>query len=261
MDYERIQAFVEKHITKLGSLLMVLAVAAAIAGALFQPVQQALTNSRVFEVFIIGLLIEITTRLIQLKEVTPGIQIAENQRIAMPDLVRHVRETRPATVQLFEFSSLSIRDLLAACFDSGARVQLLLHDPYRDCINELQRQVIEAQILTLESGSLGDTSKLELRFYVAPAALRGRRLGTVLNVGWYSYFHRQDGTPDLLGSQNAMITVDARSFSQLADFFDKRFKVAWAEAFTLDQMLAASPAQSASLMTSLTQLRQTPSLP
>jgi glycerophosphoryl diester phosphodiesterase len=261
MNYARIRAFIDKHITKLGSFLIVAVAAAAVTGAIFQPVQDLLTSSRVFEVLIIGLLLEITMRLVELKETAPGIEVAENQRSAMPDLVRHVRETRPPTVQLFEFSSLSIRDLLASIMDSGATAQMLMHDPYQGCINELQRKVIESQILTLESGSLGDTARLELRFYSTPAALRGRRLGTVLNVGWYTYFQRSDGTPDLLGSQNAMITVDARSFAQLADYFDQQFRTAWATALTLDRMLAASPVESAPLLASLTQLRQGPAMP
>src|ERR1039457_2291188 len=204
MAYERVRAFIDRHVTRLGSFLIVAVVAAAIAGAVFQPVQNLLTGSRAFEVLIIGLLLEITTRLVELKGAPPGIEVYENQRAAMPDLVRHIRETRPSAVQMFEHSTLASRDLLASVFDSGARVHLLLHDPYQGCINDLQCRAIEAQVLTLESGSLGDTSKLDLRFYSTPASLRGRRIGTILNVGWFTYFRRVDGTPDLLGSQNAM---------------------------------------------------------
>lgn len=261
MAYERIRGFVDRYINRLGSVLIVLVVAAAVVGNFIGPVQDFLTASRVFEVVIIALLLEAISRLVELKGAGPGVEISENQRAAMPDLVRHVRETRPASVQLFEFSSLSIRDLLASVLDSGARVQLLLHDPYQGMINDLQRKVIESQVLTLESGSLGDISNLEIRFYTTPASLRGRKLGTLLNVGWYTYFRRADGTPDLLGSQNAMITVDARTYSQLADYFDQQFQAAWASALTLDQMLAAAAPESASLAESLTQLRQVPVMP
>ena len=261
MSYERIRNFVDRYVNRLGSLLILLVVAAAVLGNFIGPIQDFLTASRVFEVVIIALLLEVVSRLVELKGAGPGVEVSENQRAAMPDLVRHVREARPASVQLFEVSSLSIRDLLASVLDSGAQVQLLLHDPYQGAVNDLQRKVIESQVLTLESGSLGDTSKLEIRFYSIPAALRGRRLGTMLNVGWYTYFRRADGTPDLLGSQNAMITVDARTYSQLADYFDKQFQATWASALTLDQMLAASAPESASLAESLTQIRQVPALP
>ena len=256
MSYERVRAFIDRYIGRIGSFLIVVVVAAAVAGEVFQPVQDFLTSSRVLDVLIIGLLLEIVSRLVELRAAGTGFEVAENQRSAMPDLVKHVRETRPPSVQLFEFSSLSIRDLLASVLDCSAQVQLLLHDPYQGNINDLQRKVIESQILTLESGSLGDTTRLEIRFYSTPASLRGRRLGTLLNVGWYTYFRRADGTPDLLGSQNAMITVDTRTFSQLAEYFTREFTAAWATALTLEQMLAASPAASADLADSLAQMRQ-----
>lgn len=243
---EIIRQAIDRHIGRLASLLLLAAVSLTVVGAFIQPVQDFMMQKRVFEVLILALLLDVVTRLAEIRQKST-IEFYVDQAALMPELLSRIRQKRPKKAKLLENSSVSIRDLISCLTSVEAEVQILLHDPFRNCVNTIQRNVTVAQIETIANGALGPTDRVEIRFYSAPAAVRGRRIGDLINLGWYSYFHRANGTVDLFGSQNPMILAEAQDVPELAAYFDATFERLWPHALSVAEMLEYSSREAKSL--------------
>jgi len=226
--YEQVRQFVDKYAVRLGSILILLCVAAAVASVRFESLENILIRQRVYEILIIALLLDVTWRLVDLQSVPP-LRLMKDQSEAMPVLLQHVKEKQPKTVKMFEYSTNTIGDLLREVRANQAEIKLLAFDPDASPISDLQERLIRQGLDLLDSLILQDYSKVEIRLYSTPASLRGRRIGNLLNVGWYTYFYHE-GAPDLVGAQNPMILIDAVNTSEgaaLADMFERAFDEAW----------------------------------
>jgi hypothetical protein len=228
--YESVRQFVDKYAVRLGSILILVCVVAAVASIWVDPLETVLTKQRVFEVLIIALLLDIIWRFVDLQSVPP-LRLMKNQGEAMPVLIQHVREKQPKTVKMFEYSTSTIGDLLRALRDNHVEIKLLVFDPDASPISDLQEGLIRQRLDLLNTLILKDYPKVEIRLYSTPASLRGRLIGTLLNVGWYTYYYHE-GAPDLVGDENPMLLIDAANTSEgvaLADMFEKAFDEAWKE--------------------------------
>lgn len=235
---ERVRDAIDRYSARITAVSLLAAVAITVVGSFIQPVQEFVMQKHVFEVFILALLLEVVSRLAELRQ-AKKVQFHPDQDSSMRELLARVREQRPRQAKLLENSTISIRELISCLASTGTETKVLMHDPYRNCVSDIQRGVTELQIITLAQGSLGGTRDLQLRFYSAPAAVRGRHIGSLINIGWYNYFY-PDGKLDLLGSQNPMILADVGEVPELAAFFDSAFDKLWDNSLSLAQMVAHS---------------------
>jgi len=228
--YEKVRQFLDKNIVRIASIIILLAVGAAVAAAFFQPLQDFLVGKRIYEVLIVALLLDVITRLVHLQSVPP-LRLMQDQGEAMPVLIQHIKEKRPETAKLFEYSTFTIGDLLRELKYRQVKIQLLVFDPNESPISDLQERTIRTQLEQLRIHTLQDYPKVEIRLYSTPASLRGRRLGNLLNLGWYTYYYdHAEGTPQLTGNTNPMLLIDAANTTEgaaLADMFDRAFEQAW----------------------------------
>jgi|SRR5215216_3012605 len=237
--YEKVRQFLDNHIVRIGSIVVLVAVGAAVAGAFIQPLQGFLVDQRVYEVLIVALLIDIITRLADLQSVPP-LRLMKNQSESMPVLIQHIREKQPKTVKMFEYSTYTIGDLLRELVDKQIEIKLLIFNPFNEenpPISDLQSRQIKHQLDVLEKRILQNYPKVEIRLYSTPASLRGRRFGNLLNLGWYTYSHKE-GVPDITGGENPMLLIDAATTTEgaaLAEMFDWAFDEAWQNGIPLDE--------------------------
>src|SRR5215203_6410896 len=220
--YEKVRHFLDTYIVRIGSSIIILAVGAAIAAAFIPPLENFLVSQRVYEVLIIALLVDITIRLVDMRDVPP-LQITKDQSEAIPVLIQHIRKKRPETVKMFEYSTYTIGELLKELREQQVQIKLLIFDPDGSPISDQQEAIIRNQLRLLKTHILRDYSKVEIRMYSTPASLRGRRFGNLLNVGWYTYFHHEGGI-DLEGGGNPMLLIDAANTTEgsaLADMFEQ----------------------------------------
>lgn len=180
------------------------------------------------------------------------VEVYDNQSSAETDTLNLIKKEK---VRLIEYSSQTIRPILAKLKEVEAEVELLISNPNYSITNDNERQLhspkpgnsdfqkekrICPAVGYLQKYTLGDYDKVKIKCYRVPGSLRARSFGNRwTQVGWYTYDAREDpevfGSPQIWGDQNPVITVStSRPEGQiLRTMFDTVFEGMWNESLPL----------------------------
>ncbi|WP_141746654.1 hypothetical protein [Streptomyces sp. LUP30] len=162
------------------------------------------------------------------------IKSLENQDAIKTRLEQYIREARPDSAVLLEYSSYTVHSILKELRDTDCAIRLLLSHP-DEAVTEMQRKRVTSCVQNLRDVEFNSHPRLEVRFYHTPPTLRGRKIGDYVIVGWYTY--RDDhikelDDPDQIavwGHDNPVVAADARTEQgrMLASWFETQFEQLW----------------------------------
>lgn len=177
-----------------------------------------LVKNNLFGLIIIGLMVQVVALLDELirgRNIESGINRDQNEDLEK--LRAYVRDRRPEKADLLEYSSFMVTTLLEDLRKRGVAIRLLICDPDH-AINDWQTRRIRGCISTLCDFTFHDYAKATVRCYQIPASLRGRRIGDLLNVGWYYYGH------EFYGVQGSATMMTANTDSPEGGFLRAQFE-------------------------------------
>jgi hypothetical protein len=184
-----------------------------------------LVRNNIFGLILIGLIVQVLALLDELirgRNIDSGI--GRDQSQDLDKLRDYVREHRPETADLIEYSSFMVTSLLEDLMRKQVEIRLLICDPDH-AVNEWQSRRIRGCISTLCDFTFAGYSKATVRCYQIPASVRGRHIDDLLNIGWYFYGHEVYGVQGTA----TMITVNTESSEGilLQTLFTEAFDVLW----------------------------------
>jgi hypothetical protein len=169
-----------------------------------------------------------------------GIRAFRNDDEAMPHLRDYVVATRPRAALLLEYSGFGAMPLLTKLGDEGSTksVRLLVAHPDA-AISDYQRDYRLAEALrTLAYRIPIERARdigLEVRCYKESASVRGRLVGDLVILGWYSFDDRglaQPGQNQISGGSNALVSsiVHDSVGQRLGELYSRVFENLWTAA-------------------------------
>lgn len=175
----------------------------------------------------------------------PGLWAFATQNDVERQVIEYIRIERPRRATMLEFSTATTGPILRALRDVDASIYLLTANPERvSGWHEARMRRALADLLHIDFNGY---DKLRLRLYSVPPALRGRRVGELVVLGWYT--HRDNKRIDVFdpasvevwGHDNAVI-VGRNSEADgevLASWFSREFERLWRHRSTLDESTSA----------------------
>lgn len=171
----------------------------------------------------------------------PGIWAFATQNDIEQQTIEYIRRERPQRATMLEFSTATTGSILRALRDVDASIYLLAANPERvSGWHESRMRSALNELVNIDFEAYG---KLRLRLYSVPPALRGRRIGELVILGWYT--HRDNkrldsfdpASVEVWGHDNAII---AGRYSEidggvLGVWFSREFERLWAHRSTLDE--------------------------
>jgi len=177
-----------------------------------------------------------------LRSLAPGLSVFATQKDIEALIVDYIHETRPQSAVMLELSTATIGPILRALRDSGARIRLLAANPERSSYG-WQRARINKSLIDLLRIDFRDYDALSIRLYSVPPSLRGRNIGELITVGWYT--HRDNKRLEILdpasnevwGHDN--IVVAGRSSEEhgamVSKWFHREFERLWLHRSTREE--------------------------
>lgn len=164
-----------------------------------------------------------------------NIRINKDQTEANTELIAHVRKNNPAEAYLLEYSATTVKDLLGELRKGRTKIFLLLKNP-ATAIDTFQKERICASIKDLALATSPDYENIAIKCYDENASLRGRKLGEVINIGWYTY--ERTGSTQIWGHNNPLITllVDRKEGQFIDAMFKRVFENLWLRASDLQKI-------------------------
>ena len=168
-----------------------------------------------------------------------GLTAHATQQDVLGAMVDHVRSSRPPKADLLELSSSTVKPLMLALRDAGTRVRLLVANPEKAAA-EWQKARIRGTLAELLMSDFVGNDALRVGLYSVQPSIRGRRLGEMVVVGWYT--HRDNrrldafdpASAEVWGHDNAVVAgwrAD-RSGDVLAAWFQREFDRLWSHRLT-----------------------------
>jgi hypothetical protein len=177
---------------------------------------------------------------------TSGLSAIATQRDIEDSVIEYIREMRPQSAAMLELSTSTEGPILRALRDVGAHIRLLVANPDR-FFSDWQGPRIRRSLHDLVRTDFHDYDALSLRLYGAPPSLRGRRIGEIITVGWFT--HRDNKRLDLFdpandevwGHDNAVVVggTAESSGATLSLWFEREFERLWSHRSTRDQTESA----------------------
>ena len=175
-----------------------------------------------------------------------GLSAFATQRDIESSVIEYIREVRPRSAAMLELSTSTEGPILRALRDVGAHIQLLAANPDR-FPSGWQETRVRSSLCDLLRFDFHGYDALSLRLYSAPPSLRGRRIGELITVGWFT--HRDNKRLDLFepandeiwGHDNAVVIgrTAERSGALLSVWFEREFERLWSHRSTCDQSESA----------------------
>lgn len=164
-----------------------------------------------------------------------------SQRETETDTISYIRMHRPPRADLLELSTATTLPILRALRDVGAEVRLLVANPTAVLSTPFMKERIHRSLSELRN-EFGQDRTVNLRAYDVPPALRGRTIGSLVAVGWYTYRDNKrldgvdGGTTEVWGHDNAMVVGETSdpSGAILAGWFGREFDRLWGHRLTKD---------------------------
>jgi hypothetical protein len=177
---------------------------------------------------------------------TSGLSAFATQQDIENSVIEYIKQVRPQSAAMLELSTSTEAPILRALRDVGAHIRLLVANPER-FFSEWQGPRIRRSLRDLLSNDFHDYDALSLRLFSAPPSLRGRRIGEVITVGWFT--HRDNKRLDLddpandeiWGHDNAVVTGGTAEGSGaiISVWFEREFERLWSHRSTCDQTESA----------------------
>ena len=175
----------------------------------------------------------------------PGIRAFATQNDIEQEAIEYIRRERPQRATMLEFSTATTGSILRALRDVDASIYLLAANP--DKVSGWHQSRMRHALSDLLNIDFSSYDKLRLRLYNVPAALRGRRIGELVILGWYT--HRDNkrldsfdpASVEVWGHDNAIVAgrYGEADGAVLANWFAREFERLWTHRSTLDELISA----------------------
>lgn len=144
---------------------------------------------------------------------------------------KHIDEKYPSSADLIELSAVTVREILQALRSKNCQIRLLVQNP-NYAINNEQKERIDGEIRNICSIEFADYQSIEVKLYARPGAIRGRLIGDLINVGWYTYSGDHIG---IRGHDNPLVSalVDSPEGKKLKEMFGRAFMWLWEDKGTI----------------------------
>lgn len=174
----------------------------------------------------------------------PGIRAFATQNDIEQEAIEYIRRERPQRATMLEFSTATTGSILRALRDVDASIYLLAANP--DRVSGWHQSRMRHALSDLLNIDFSSYDKLRLRLYNVPAALRGRRIGELVILGWYT--HRDNkrldsfdpASVEVWGHDNAIVAgrYAEADGAVLANWFSREFERLWTQRSTLDEIIS-----------------------
>ena len=157
------------------------------------------------------------------------------------EIIEYIRREKPRRAKMLEFSTATTGSILRALREVDANIYLLAANPAR--VSGWHQARMRHALADLLQIDLQGYDKLRLRLYGVPPSLRGRHIGTMIILGWYT--HRDNtrievfdpASVEVWGHDNAIVVGrrDEPHGEVLASWFSREFDRLWRHRSTLDE--------------------------
>jgi hypothetical protein len=171
----------------------------------------------------------------------PGIWALARQSDVEQQTIEYIRRERPERATMLEFSTATTGPVLRALRDINASIYLLAANPER--VSGWHASRMRRALHDLLVTDFDGCDNLKLRLYSVPPSLRGRRIGELVILGWYT--HRDNKRLDLFdpastevwGHDNAIVAgrYSDSDGAILGSWFSREFERLWTHRSTLDE--------------------------
>ena len=175
----------------------------------------------------------------------PGIWAFATQNDVESQVIEYIRSEQPRRATMLEFSTATTGPILRALREVGAIVHLLAANPER--VQGWHQARMRSALIDLLHIDLKEYEDLSMRLYSVPPAVRGRRIGDLVILGWYT--HRDNKRIDALdpasvevwGHDNAVVAGRSTEpdGALLSTWFAREFDRLWTHRSTLDEATSA----------------------
>jgi hypothetical protein len=175
----------------------------------------------------------------------PGIRAFATQNDIEQEAIEYILRERPQRATMLEFSTATTGSILRALRDVDANIYLLAANP--DRISGWHQSRMRRALSDVLAIDFSHYDKLRLRLYNVPPALRGRCIGELVVLGWYT--HRDNkrldsfdpASVEVWGHDNAVVAgrYDQPDGAVLANWFAREFDRLWTHRSTLDETISA----------------------
>jgi hypothetical protein len=225
---QKLRAFIDRNIQKVVTVQISLIIAVWAASAIIQPLQDWVLKNGVYELIIIVLISDILLRLADIKETdkTSDVNVFKDEPTAYPTLHQYLESKHPQKVDMIEYSTATVHDLLENLKRCRSELRILICNPDA-AVTEFQRDRINDRIRDLTTVTFRDYSAVEVRMYTLPASIRGRLFDEeYLTVGWHTHTSEPAG---LYGHTNPMINAYTNTSEgrMIKDMFTWAFEHLW----------------------------------
>jgi hypothetical protein len=175
----------------------------------------------------------------------PGIWAFATQNDVEQQTIEYIRRERPQRATMLEFSTATTGSILRALRDVDAAIYLLAANPER--VSGWHESRMRRALNDLVNIDFSTYDKLRIRLYNVPPALRGRRIGELVMLGWYT--HRDNKRLELFdpasvevwGHDNAIVAGrnSEADGAVLGTWFSREFERLWTHRSTLDENTSA----------------------
>jgi hypothetical protein len=230
----------ERHIDRIGRVLIATVIILWILSQFSDALKRWVLEEGLLNVIMIALLVEVISYIVEIKQKSSrgSSRIFKNQFDARQEFEQFIREQKPKKADLIELSSVKIDGLLER-LDANCDIRLLIQHPQK-AVSKLESKRIVDQLCRLQTNTLKDHNKVNIKCYCVPASIRGRNIDEkLLNIGWYTYSGNKE--IKVTGHANPMINVytDTREGRILKEFFTKAFDQLWEQAVPFEDALKA----------------------
>lgn len=175
----------------------------------------------------------------------PGIWAFATQNDIEQQTIEYIYSNRPQQAAMLEFSTATTGSILRSLRDVNANIRLLAANP--DRVSGWHESRMRHALNSLVNLDFSGYEKLRIRLYNVPPALRGRQIGELIILGWYS--HRDNrrlnqfdpARVEVWGHDNAVIAgrCSESDGSTLGTWFSREFERLWEHRSTLDEETSA----------------------
>jgi hypothetical protein len=175
----------------------------------------------------------------------PGIWAFATQNDVESQVIEYIRSEQPRRATMLEFSTATTGSILRALREVGASVHLLAANPER--VQGWHQARMRSALIDLLHIDLKEYEDLSMRLYSVPPAVRGRHIGDLVILGWYT--HRDNKRIDALdpasvevwGHDNAVVAGRSTEpdGALLSTWFAREFERLWTHRSTLDEVTSA----------------------
>lgn len=175
----------------------------------------------------------------------PGLWAFATQNDIESLTLDYIRERRPSSAAMLEFSTATTGSILRALRDVQATIHLLAANPER--VTGWHEARMRRSLTDLLNIDFDGYEQLRMRLYSIPPSLRGRSIGDLIVLGWYT--HRDNkridafdpASVEVWGHDNAVVMGRSGEAdgTVLANWFSREFQRLWNHRSTLDEITSA----------------------